>query len=356
MKFDYNHIKIENSAANDVTIRIQGYIGLPEWADEWMDEEQLNNTKDKMRAELEAIQNIKSKRITVEIDSFGGAIDHALSIYDALRSTGASVTTKYIGWSASAATVIGMAGDKRISSENMYLLIHQVRGGVYGTVESIKNAADFYDKLNNRLADIYSSIGGVDRGKIVELMAVDGGEGKWLNADEAKEYGLITEVTQSYKAVAYTKSDLQKNKLPIDNLNFEHKMENTIKDGILNLLGFKSDEALTAENAQLTERITSLQAAVDSHPTALQAIQDRLTAANETLTASQEQVTALTSERDSLTAENATLLEQIQALKDENEALKNLKPFNTAGADPSPAGNTKTNPLIEEIKDLLKNN
>lgn len=345
-------ITIHNASNNDVTIRIQGEIGIPEWWAAWFGETVENTTKEALRKELEQITSIKSKRITVEIDSFGGDVYHALAMYDALRSTGAEITTKYIAWSASAATIIGMAGSKRIASENIYLLPHQVRGGMYGTAETQKNFAAWMEDLNNRLADIYSQVGGVEKSKIVELMAIENGEGRWLNAQDAMEYGLITEISKSYQAAASTRNRLLENKLPLNGLKFENMEDTSLKDKILGIVGFKNDEALKAENETLTGRITELERSkteLDNKVTELSGTISSLTESNTEL---QNQLTEKDAIISASQTKEAELQSEIEALKSELEIAKAQGIKIESSADP--IGDTSKTSVEKDLEALRK--
>lgn len=351
-EYTFNPILIENAAANDVVLKIQGVIGFPEW---WQFEDEADkiSTKEKMRDEIEKISNITAKRITVKIDSFGGDVNHAIGIYNALRSTGAKITTEYTGWSASAATIIGMAGEKRIIPDNGYLLIHQAQGGKWGTADNFQSYADFLKSINNTMADIYSSVGGVEKSVIEEQMNVDGGLGEWITAEKALELGLVNEITKVYQAAAYTKDAVLAYNLPTNNLKFD-KMESTIKDKIAGLLGIVNDAELIAKNEQLITENLNLQLVIDSHPAEIEAIQNKLNEADESIGKATEQINTLTeqvTERDN----------QIIALNAEIETLKAalaLKPVNTASQDPNPASKVQITELQRQVKNLLasKNN
>lgn len=350
-EYTFNPILIENAAANDVVLKIQGVIGFPEWW-QFEDESDKISTKEKMRDEIEKISNIKAKRITVKIDSFGGDVNHAIGIYNALRSTGASITTEYTGWSASAATIVGMAGEKRIIPDNGYLLIHQAQGGQWGTADNFQSYAEFLKSINNTIADIYANVGGVEKSKIEEQMNVDGGQGEWITSDKALELGLVTEITKVYQAAAYTKDAVMAFNLPTNNLKFDTKMENTIKDKIAGLLGIQNDAELLTANAQLTSQVADLQAVIDAHPAEIEAIKNQLNEAN---VANEQAATEITNLNGQITERD----NQITALQQEIEGLKAelaLKPVNVASNDPDPAKTQEEHPLVKNIKELLKEN
>ena len=70
------------------------------------------------------LKQYAGQAITLTINSPGGSVFDALAIYNALRNSGGEVTTKVMGVAASAASLIFMAGDKRVMPENTFLMIH----------------------------------------------------------------------------------------------------------------------------------------------------------------------------------------------------------------------------------------
>jgi ATP-dependent Clp protease protease subunit len=65
-----------------------------------------------------------SKPVVVFIDSGGGDLSTAFSIYDLISNFENHVTTVCLGEVSSAATVIFAAGDVRLISENSFCMIH----------------------------------------------------------------------------------------------------------------------------------------------------------------------------------------------------------------------------------------
>lgn len=66
-----------------------------------------------------------SEPITVYINSKGGSLPSALAIYDALRTVDSSIVTISVGYSGSAALMLMLAGDERLSYENSVFFYHE---------------------------------------------------------------------------------------------------------------------------------------------------------------------------------------------------------------------------------------
>ena len=147
---------------------------------------QLNNGKD-------------AEELIVHIHSRGGDVFEGFAIHDVLVNTGKKITTIIEGLCASIATIPALAGKIRQMLENSEFMIHNPVGGTYGTAEEMQKYAERLEAEQERIIDFYVEKTGGDKDKITALVE----EETWLNADEAKELGFITEVIETIKAVAY---------------------------------------------------------------------------------------------------------------------------------------------------------
>lgn len=237
-------LSIRNSA--DYTeIDIIGNIG-----EDWFGE---GNTLETVRNQFAEINN----DITVNISSLGGDLIEALAIYDMFKATNNRVTTNIIGATASAGTVIAMGGDTIKISENSLFLGHKASLFAGGNADDLRAAANDLDKFDSRLIAIYKKKTGKTKAEIENWLKED----KWITASEAKEFGLVDEVYKSKKVLNSKEvAELSKIKeLPQNFIQMENN-ESLLKSSIQNLLGFKNDEVLKAENSALKEEIESLKA------------------------------------------------------------------------------------------------
>ena len=143
--------------------------------------------------QLKAIATEGKKQVVVKINSLGGDVDSALAIYDLLRSMGDRVTTECSGMCASAATIIAMAGTRRRMSKYALFLIHKCWGVAVGNENELEAELETQRKVNDRLIQLYTDRTGAKREDIEELMERNNGDGSWLDIDEARAYGFITE-------------------------------------------------------------------------------------------------------------------------------------------------------------------
>lgn len=184
-------IKIKNEV-DCTTIDIEGTIGLSE---EW----QFDNpdsrvaTYERFKECVAKIADISNSHIVVNIRSTGGDVNDAMLIYEALRATGAHITTRCYGYTASAATIVAQAaseGCREIAPTSLYL-IHKSLCSTEGNAEELQAEVDMLCQTDRRIAQVYASRSGRSVEEIELLMAANGGRGRWLSPDEAIAEGLV---------------------------------------------------------------------------------------------------------------------------------------------------------------------
>lgn len=151
---------------------------------------------------------IEAKTIQVEINSPGGDVFAGLAIYNALKGSGKEIVTKVMGVAASAASVIFMAGDKRVAPKNTFVMVHNPWSFAMGNADELRDTADTLDKIGASLRTIYTSGTGLEDAEVAEMLSKD----TWLTADEAKDKGFVTEVVDEVKANA--RFDMDRAELP----------------------------------------------------------------------------------------------------------------------------------------------
>lgn len=191
-------IKIKNEA-DSTTIDIEGTIGI---AEEWQFEnpESRVATYERFKESVARIADIKNSAIRVNIRSTGGDVNDALLIYEALRATGATVTTCCYGYTASAATIVAQAASPgcRLIAPSALYLIHNSLCSAEGNAEELEAEVDMLRQTDRRLAEIYATRSGRDVAEITALMSENGGRGRWLSPEEAMAVGLVDAIDDEH--------------------------------------------------------------------------------------------------------------------------------------------------------------
>jgi ATP-dependent Clp protease protease subunit len=129
------------------------------------------------------------KDIFFYINSPGGSVYDALAIYDTMQYITNDVQTVGIGMQASAAAFLLSSGTKgkRFVLPSSTVMIHQPSSGTRGKVTDQEIDLRESLRIKKLLEDIMARNTGQKPEKIHEDMERD----KWLNAEEAKAYGIV---------------------------------------------------------------------------------------------------------------------------------------------------------------------
>ena len=132
------------------------------------------------------------KDISLYINSPGGIVTAGLAIYDTMRFIKPDVSTICVGQAASMGSFLLAAGakGKRYILPNSRVMIHQPSGGAQGQATDIaiqaKEILYLRERLNQELA--------ANTGQPIEKIALDVERDYFMNAEEAKTYGLVDSV------------------------------------------------------------------------------------------------------------------------------------------------------------------
>lgn len=208
-------IKIKNEVDTTI-IDIEGTIGVPE---SWQcdNPETRVTTYERFKESVSRIADIENSTIRVNIRSTGGDVNDAMLIYEALRATGAKVTTCCYGYTASAATIVAQAaseGCRLIAPTSLYL-IHNSLCSVEGNAEELQAEVDMLRQTDRRIAELYASRSGRGVEDIAELMAANGGRGRWLSPSEALAEGLVDAVEGESEASTEQQSLVERTKVGV---------------------------------------------------------------------------------------------------------------------------------------------
>ncbi len=135
----------------------------------------------------------RKKDIHFYLNSPGGDVIATLAIYDVMQILSCPVATYCVGQAASGAAVLLAGGTKgkRFALEHARVMIHQPYGGVSGQVSDIEIQAG--EILRNR--QVLNDILAHHTGKSSEQIAKDVNRDFFLTAEQAREYGLVDEIT-----------------------------------------------------------------------------------------------------------------------------------------------------------------
>jgi ATP-dependent Clp protease protease subunit len=132
------------------------------------------------------------KDIYLYINSPGGVVTAGLAIHDTMQYIRPRVGTLCIGQAASMGSFLLAAGEPgmRVATTNSRIMVHQPSGGAQGMAADIEIQAREILRMRHRLNSLYAKYTGQTIEDIERAMDRD----KFLEADEAKTFGIIDEV------------------------------------------------------------------------------------------------------------------------------------------------------------------
>ena len=132
--------------------------------------------------------------IEIVFSSPGGNIIDGFELFDFiqdLRVKGHHITTGSLGYAASMAGILLMAGDTRWIGHQSWMMIHRAAFGAYGKTFEIEDEVKFVRRIESRILDIFAL-----RSKLTKQKIKRNWDRKdwWISADECLELNLVDEI------------------------------------------------------------------------------------------------------------------------------------------------------------------
>lgn len=170
----YNHVYFNNDINMDTAFDLN---------------KELREVEVKIKT-LTASMNTPIQPIYLHLTTDGGLIYAALSIIDCIESLSIPVYTVIDGFVASAGTLISLAGEKRFMGKNAYMLIHELRGGIWGKMSEINDEYSNLRKMMTHIIKIYTKKTNIKKKELEQILKKDA---IW-NFKECLEKGLVEEI------------------------------------------------------------------------------------------------------------------------------------------------------------------
>ncbi|MGB2600169.1 MAG: ATP-dependent Clp endopeptidase proteolytic subunit ClpP [Candidatus Omnitrophota bacterium] len=135
------------------------------------------------------------KDIDVYINTPGGNVTSGLAIYDTMQFVKADVNTYCVGQASSMGAVLLAAGTKgkRYALPHSRIMLHQPWGGVQGAAVDIDIQAKEIVRIKDKLENILVK----HTGQTKDRIKADTDRDFFMDAYEAKKYGLVDSVIES---------------------------------------------------------------------------------------------------------------------------------------------------------------
>lgn len=180
-------VRSEKDGAADLYIYGDIYEGAHVWTaftgvDRGTDSLELVDALNQLPAEV--------GEVNVHINSYGGDVSEGVAIYTALRNCGRTVNTYVDGFACSIASVVLMAGERRVMGPASLVMVHDPWMKATGNAEELRKAAEDLDVIGQASRAAYMGRVAISAEELDRLMR----EETWLGAEQAVEYGFATEV------------------------------------------------------------------------------------------------------------------------------------------------------------------
>ncbi|WP_127132435.1 ATP-dependent Clp protease proteolytic subunit [Pseudoflavitalea rhizosphaerae] len=171
-----------------------------------------DNVANLIVAQLLYLDSENHQPISLYIHSPGGVIYAGFAIYDTMKILKSPVSTIAVGFSGSMGTVLLTAGSKgqRYALPHATVHMHPAGGGAKGYTEDVRIAYQEQERLQDQLFYVIAKNTGHSYEEIESMYRRD----KFMNAEEAKEYGLIDEILGDAEDLAAIRN-LQKSFSPV---------------------------------------------------------------------------------------------------------------------------------------------
>ena len=209
------------------------------------------------------LNSSKGQDVQFDISTLGGDLATAITIHDLIKAYPNKTVANIIGLTASAGTVIAIACDDVVMSDNSLFLIHNGWKEVTGNVYDFQKAAVDMQKTDAIMVKMYREKTGISEIKIHDLMKAS----DWMSPTEALNYGFIDRVSSSgIKIAASAMVSSAKGKINALLLTkLEEKMKNPFKKetkakaDVMNILALKDGNFLiNAEAAAVGVEVAPL--------------------------------------------------------------------------------------------------
>ena len=214
----YQFVKVDDSLTE---LYIYGDIRKPGLIERWLELE--DETRVDAYSFKDALKEVDTQKLLVRINSMGGEVSEGLAIYSLLSDFKGELITKVDGFACSAASIIFMAGKKRIVPTSGLIMIHNawIRNAE-GDANELRKQADDLEMITKPSLNIYVEKTGLSESEIKDMMDNE----TWLDYRLAIEKGFATDVENSIEAQQSVKDmNTYMRKLVFENIELKTELE-----------------------------------------------------------------------------------------------------------------------------------
>ena len=307
--------------------------------------------------------------LNISINSFGGAVYTALSIYSLLKTHKGQINIRVDGTAMSAATIITSTPNaKVIMPKGSMMMIHKVSSVAIGTADDMRKEANVMEQLEENIINIYAEKTGKSADEIREKVNAE----TFFTAEEAVEFGLADELDESRTVENFAAGDyVMVNGLEVQAKFFERAPKGFIKADTPKATAINKNpektevkkmdlQTLKAEHPDLVEaiRAEALAEGAQNERARIQAIEEIAVAGHENLVNAAKFDGVTTAEAlavQMIKAEKARNGQMLKKYQDDAKDLEGLGDQGNKGIDmKADAKKTAHAQKVSNLKNLCK--
>lgn len=141
-------------------------------------------------------QNSGQEVVPIEIDSYGGQVYSLMSIISSIKSSKVPVATIVQGKAMSCGAILASFGSEglRFMDKDATMMIHDVSSFAFGKIEELKSDVREAERLNKKVYTMMARNCGKPDDYFIDLIHDKGHSDWFLDAEEAKQHGLIDHI------------------------------------------------------------------------------------------------------------------------------------------------------------------
>ena len=171
------------------------------------DNDRITKSTDNYIVEQEFLNDLKAvgkcKKLNIRVNSLGGDVHVAQTIYNRLREladNGTELSCTVDGVAMSAGSMIMCAADKVTASEASLIMVHRsmTRSPDYLNADDLRKQAEIQEEYDKAIAACYKRKTGKSEAELLKMMSRE----TYMTGAEAKEMGFVDVLTFSGEAMA----------------------------------------------------------------------------------------------------------------------------------------------------------
>ena len=150
--------------------------------------------------------------VHITLNSYGGSVNAATQIHDAISAYPGKVHITISGTAASAAVGLVMAADELDMTAGSMRMIHDPVAMAYGNARDMQSMIETLNTAKDSILNVYEGRIKITRDKAAELMSAE----TWMDSKTALEYGFIDGIAEKKETEnsagerVYDKADAEK--------------------------------------------------------------------------------------------------------------------------------------------------